>query len=77
MAIGSYNLQNLTTGQYNTPIGQCSLTMGSSNIEFGYEASGSYQSINGIQMGSNNIAICNFSGSGAQTIHRLSQTLFP
>jgi len=39
VAIGSDNLQNLTTGQYSTAIGQglmVNLTMGSSNIALGY-----------------------------------------
>jgi len=68
VAIGSYNLKNLTTGQYNTAIGQGSmnnLTMGSSNVAVGYEAGGGYYSNDGFQMGSNNIAIGNFAGSGA------------
>jgi len=46
VAIGSYNLKNLTTGQCNTAIGQGSLgnlTMGSSNIALGYKASSSCQ----------------------------------
>jgi len=68
VAIGSYNLKNLTTGQYNTAIGQGSmnnLTMGSSNVAVGYEAGGGYYSNNGFQTGSNNIAIGNFAGAGA------------
>jgi len=67
MAVGSYNLENLTTGQFNTAIGQGSmhnLTMGSSNVALGYEASSGYESTDGFQTGSNNIAIGNFAGSG-------------
>jgi len=40
------------------------LTMGSSNVALGYEASGGYESTKGFQTGSNNIAIGNFAGSG-------------
>jgi len=68
VAIGSYNLNNLTTSQFNTAIGQGSmrnLTMGSSNVAVGYEAGSGYESTNGFQMGGNNIAIGNFAGSGA------------
>jgi len=68
VAIGSYNLSNLTTGQFNTAIGQGSmrdLTMGSSNVAVGYEVGSGYESTNGFQTGSNNIAIGNFAGSGA------------
>jgi len=68
VAIGSYNLKNLTTGQFNTAVGQGSmvnLTMGSSNVAVGYEAGGGYESTNRFQTGSNNIAIGNFAGSGA------------
>jgi len=67
VAIGSYNLKNLTTGQYNTAIGQGSLnnlTTGSSNVALGYEAGGGYSTTDGIQSGSNNIAIGNFAASG-------------
>jgi len=66
VAVGSYNLQNMNTGQYNTAIGQGSmdnLTTGSSNVALGYEAGGSYEYTNSFQMGRNNIAIGNFSGS--------------
>jgi len=67
VAVGSYNLQNLTTGQYNTAIGQglmVNLMSGSSNLALGYEASDGYESTKGLQMGSNNIAVGNFAGSG-------------
>jgi len=66
VAIGSYNLKNLTTGQYNTAIGQGSLnnlTTGNSNVALGYEAGGRYSTTDGIQTASNNIAIGNFSAS--------------
>jgi len=71
VAVGSYNLQNLTTGQYNTAIGQGlmhNLTTGSSNVALGYEAGSGYESNEGFQMGSNNIAIGNFAGSGTDDI---------
>jgi len=71
VAVGSYNLENLTTGQYNTAIGQgsmCNLMTGSSNVALGYEASSSYESNKGFQTGSNNIAICNFAGSGTDSV---------
>jgi len=65
VAIGSLNLQNLTTGQHNTAIGQGlmdNLTMGSGNVALGYQAGGGYGSTDGFQMGSNNIAIGYFAG---------------
>jgi len=68
VAIGSLNLNNLTSGQHNTAIGQGSmvnLTTGSGNTGLGYQAAGGYNSNQGFQMGSNNIAIGNFAGSGA------------
>jgi len=37
----------------------------SSNVAVGYEASSSYETTNGFQIGGNNIAIGNFAGSGA------------
>jgi len=85
VAVGSYNLENLTTGQFNTAIGQGlmrNLTTGSSNVALGYKAGSSYESTNGFQMGSNNIAIGNFAGSGATmpgypTIYILAPTLLP
>jgi len=67
VAIGSYNLNNLTTSQFNTAIGQGlmhNLTTGSSNVAVGYEASSGYYSTNGFQTGNNNIAIGHFAGSG-------------
>jgi len=70
VAVWSYNLQNLITGQYN-PIAQglmVNLTMGSSNIALGYEASGGYEANNGLQTGSNNIAIGFFYRSGANNV---------
>jgi len=57
VAVGSYNLQNLTMGQHNTAIGQGlmdNLKTGSGNFTLGYQASGGYGSTNGFQMGSNN-----------------------
>jgi len=68
VAIGSYNMQNLTTGKSNTAIGHMSmqnLTTGSNNVALGYNAGSSYGSSNGFQMGINNIAIGNFAGSGS------------
>jgi len=71
VAIGSYNLKNLTTGQFNTAIGQGSLnnlTTGNSNVALGYEAGGGYSTTDGIQTGSNNIAIGNFAASGTNDV---------
>jgi len=67
VAVGSYNMSNLTTGQFNTAIGKgsmCNLTTGSSNVAVGYEAGSGYETTNGFQTGINNIAIGNFAGSG-------------
>jgi len=61
----------MTTCQFNTAISQglmVNLTMGSSNVALGYEAGGGYESTNGFQTGSNNIAIGNFAGSGTNDI---------
>jgi len=71
VAVGSYNLENLTTGQYNTAIGQGlmrNLTTGSSNVALGYEAGSGYESNEGFQMGSKNITIGNFAGSGTDDV---------
>jgi len=67
IAVGSLNLQNATTGQYNVAIGQGSmvnLTTGSSNIGLGYQAGGGLNSDSGFETGNNNIAIGYFAGSG-------------
>jgi len=85
VAVGSYNLENLTTCQFNTAIGQGlmhNLTKGSSNVALGYEASSGYESTNGFQTGSNNITIGNFAGSGPMTqryptTYILAPTLLP
>jgi len=86
VALGSYNLQNLTMGQYNTAIGQGLMhnsMRGSINVALGYEASNSYDSTNGFQTGSNNIAIGYFAGSRANDtvvsnkIYILAPTLIP
>jgi len=71
VAVGSYNLENLTTGQSNTAIGQGlmhNLTTGSSNVALGYEAGSSYESNEGFQMGNNNITIGNFARSGTDDV---------
>jgi len=44
------------------------LMTGSSNVALGYEAGSSYESNEGFQMGSNNIAIGNFAGSGSNDV---------
>jgi len=71
VAIGSLNLNNLTSGQHNTAIGQglmVNLTMGSGNTGLGYKAAGGYNSNQGFQTGSNNIAIGYFAGSGTDDV---------
>jgi len=58
MAVGSGNLQNLTTGRFNTAISQnssTSITTGDYNVTLGYDAGGGG---NGFVTGGNNIAIC-------------------
>jgi len=63
VAVSSQNLQNLTTGGFNTAIGQNSstkITTGSNNVTVGYDAGGGAY---GFVTGNNNIAIGSSTGN--------------